>query len=137
MSAYEFKLIKYADRLQEAGVPKEQALVHAQLLADVLQHLVTKEYLKEQLAEFGAALEARILVRMEAKLDGLRAEVLSALAQLEARIDVKHERLRTELLDAIQQLRVESAESRFKLVCWMFAGMFTQAAFIISCLKLL
>lgn len=111
MSAYEFKLIKYADRLQEAGVPREQALVHAQLLADVLQHLVTKDYLKEQLAEFGAALEARI--------------------------DVKHERLRTDLLDAIQQLRVESAESRFKLVCWMFAGMFTQAAFIIACLKLL
>ena len=77
MSACEFNLSRYAERLEVAGVPREQALVHAELIAEVLQRLVTKDQLREELA----AVEARLMgfVRSE-----IRGEASSLALRIEA-----------------------------------------------------
>ncbi|KQV80620.1 hypothetical protein ASD15_11790 [Massilia sp. Root351] len=78
MSAYEFDLSRYAERLEMAGVPGEQALLHAELTAETLQQLVTKDYLHSELLAQEARMDARFAAfeaRMETSLAKLQADL--------------------------------------------------------------
>jgi hypothetical protein len=80
MSAYEFNLSRYAERLEAAGVPREQALVHAELTAETLQQLVTKDHLHSELL----ALESRMEARAGSRFDVFEARIETRLAKMQA-----------------------------------------------------
>jgi len=73
MSAYEFNLSRYAERLEAGGVPREQALVHAELTAEILRTLVTQDQLQEALAAQETRLKDFFATRMDAKHTELKA----------------------------------------------------------------
>ena len=72
MAITTFDTHKFVRRLEQVGVPREQAEVQAEVLTEAfnvnLQELVTKEYLAVQFAEQNAAIEARF-ARQDAKID--------------------------------------------------------------------
>lgn len=114
MSACEFSLSRYAERLETGGVPRGQALMHAELTAEILRTLVTEGQLQEALA----AQELRVK-------DFFRAEIRAGNAALEAGMDAK-----------MAGLKAYFAESQTGLVKWLFLAFSTQAALIIAVLKL-
>ncbi|KQX02023.1 hypothetical protein ASC94_05505 [Massilia sp. Root418] len=115
MSAYEFNLSRYAERLEAAGVPREQALVHAELTADTLQQLVTKEHLHSELL----ALEARMETRTGSRFEVFEARLEARFAAFEARIETRLAKMQADLFR------------------WLFIAVFVQGGFILACLKLL
>ena len=79
MSAHEFNLSRYAERLQAAGVPREQALAHAELTAETLQQLVTKDYLRGELSALEQRIGERLALseqRTEAAVAKVHADIL-------------------------------------------------------------
>lgn len=78
----EFDTLGYAQRLEHAGVPKDQAAVHASALGDVLAHVVFSRQLTE--------VESR-----------LRNDIGNA----EQRVRLEIQIVRTELKAEIRQLR--------------------------------
>ncbi len=115
MSAYESNLSRYAERLEVAGVPREQALAHAELTAEVLQNLVTKDYLRSELA----AQEASLKDFVRSEIAALEARMDARFAAFEGRIDVRLAKMQAELFR------------------WLFIAVFIQGGFILACLKLL
>lgn len=115
MSAYEFNLSRYAERLEVAGVPREQALVHAELTAEMLQNLVTKDDLRSELA----LQEVRLKEFVRGEIAALEARMDARFAAFEARIDVRLAKMQAELFR------------------WLFIAVFIQGGFILACLKLL
>lgn len=73
MSAYEFNLSRYAERLEAGGVPREQALVHAELTAEILRTLVTRDQLQEVLAAQEVRIEEFVSNQMNVKQAELKA----------------------------------------------------------------
>ena len=63
MLAITFDTLRYARRLQSAGVPAQQAEVQAELMAEAfgfyIDNLVTREYLDARLATLEQGLEKR------------------------------------------------------------------------------
>ena len=63
MSAITFDTLRYARRLQSAGVPAQQAEVQAELMAEAfgfyIDNLVTREHLDARLAKLEQVLEKR------------------------------------------------------------------------------
>ena len=63
MSAIAFDTLRYARRLQSAGVPAQQAEVQAELMAEAfgfyIDNLVTREHLDARLATLEQGLEKR------------------------------------------------------------------------------
>jgi hypothetical protein len=72
MAITTFDTNKFVRRLEQAGVPREQVEVQAEVLTEAfnvnLQELVTKEYLAVQFAEQNAVIEARF-AKLNAKID--------------------------------------------------------------------
>jgi uncharacterized coiled-coil protein SlyX len=118
MSEYEFNLSRYAERLELAGVTREQALVHAELTAGILQNLVTKDQLREELA----SLEQR-----------LREFMAAAIAKVELRMETRFAQLETRFA----QLEAKLAHVHADFLKWLFIAFFMQGSFIVACLKLL
>ena len=73
MAITTFDTLKFVKRLQQAGVPAQQAEVQAEVLTEAfmvnLDNLVTKDYLAARFAEQEARFETR-LAQLEARLDG-------------------------------------------------------------------
>lgn len=101
-----FNSLKYAKKLEEAGVPREQAETHLMILSEVMEsNLATKQNLKDlsadlrsEVAEQGRSLRAEIsLVRQE-----LKAEISSVHQELKAEISELRSEMRTgfQLIDA-------------------------------------
>jgi uncharacterized small protein (DUF1192 family) len=74
MNAVTFDTLKYADKLEAAGIPREQAKMHASALSEVLEVNMKELATKGDLA----MLEAR----MEARTEQLRAEIERTKAEL-------------------------------------------------------
>ncbi len=62
-----FDTLAYANKLKAVGVPDKQAEVHAEAIAElVVDHLVTKQDLKEGLSE----LELRMVIKLGGMIIG-------------------------------------------------------------------
>ena len=65
MSAIAFDTLKYTRRLMEAGVPKQQAEVQAEAMAEAfvfnVDALVTRDYLDARLGEQDARIDAKFI----------------------------------------------------------------------------
>ena len=119
MSALVFDTLKFTRRLMEAGVPKQQAEVQAEAMAEAfvfnVEALVTRDYLDARLGEQDARIEKRF-IEQDARLD-------QRFAEMEARFDQRFAELDPRF--AQQEFRFERELSKVKrqlnLHSWMLA----------------
>ncbi|MTV40328.1 hypothetical protein [Duganella radicis] len=64
----------YCKRLEAVGVPRAQAEVHAQVLAEVMSQVATKDDLKE--------LKAWVELYVKEQIQGLKADILKWLVTI-------------------------------------------------------
>ena len=96
MALTTFDTHKFIRRLEQAGMPTEQAEVHADVLTEAftvnLDSLVTKEFLAARLAEQDARIDARF-AEQDARIDSRFAEqdarIDTRFAEQNARIDTR------------------------------------------------
>jgi hypothetical protein len=93
-----FNALQYARQLEATGVTKNQAEVHANNLAQVLDNYVELNELKREVGAAVSATEAR-----------LRAEISASEARLEAKIAKTESALRTEIAGVETRLHAEIA----------------------------
>ena len=126
MSALVFDTLKYTRRLMEAGVPKQQAEVQAETMAEAfvfnVDALVTRDYLDARLGEQDARIEKRFtehdarieqrFTEQDARIDNRFAEIESVLVGLETRFEKRFAaldvRLERELGAVHKQLHLHS-----------------------------
>lgn len=94
MSAIAFDTLKYSRRLIEAGVPKQQAEVQAEAMAEAfvfnVEALVTRDYLDARLGEQDARVEARFTSQnayIEQRFAEQEARIEQRFAEFEARFE--------------------------------------------------
>ena len=97
MALTTFDTHKFVRRLEQAGMPTEQAEVQAELLTEAfkmnLESLVTKEFFESRLSVRFAAQEARVDTRF-AEQD---ARIDSRFAEQDARIDTRFAELQAKV----------------------------------------
>jgi hypothetical protein len=70
-----FNTLKYARKLEASGIPREQAEVHVQIIADIVEgDLATKQDLKE--------LEYRLIIKLSAILGTIVTIAIAVSAAL-------------------------------------------------------
>lgn len=96
-----FDTLKYVRRLEEAGMPSNQAEIQAEVLTEAfnvnLESLVTKDYLAVQMAEQRAYMDIRFaeqdaridkrFAEQDAKFDKRFAEIDARISELKADFD--------------------------------------------------
>ena len=88
-----FDSLEYAQRLERAGVPEDQAAVHAHVLQQALAQVVCPRQLSASeggLRQDLRLTEARLTAKIEAVRDELDAKIERVRLELNARIDVLH-----------------------------------------------
>lgn len=121
MGVTTFDTLKFLRRLEQAGVPSEQAEAQAEVLTEAfnvnLEELVTKDYLAVQFAEQNAAIGVKF-ARQDARID-------SRFSEQEARIEAlfASHKAQTDTLFARQEAKFEKRfaeqDGKFNLVFWM------------------
>ena len=100
----QFDTLEYGAKLEAAGVPPAQAVVHAQALGGVMAQLAFAADLKtvnKNLRGEMAAMEKRLLER----IDAVRNEMLGKIDAVRNEVLGKIDAVRTELLGKIDVLR--------------------------------
>ncbi|QYF95564.1 CCDC90 family protein [Massilia sp. PAMC28688] len=108
----------YVDELEAAGVPKNQASVHARALSTALANMVrTVDFEK-----FGNCIrcemkemENRILLRLDVLRTGLKAEIAEIRSELKADIAGVRSALKAEIAEVRSELKAEIAGLRSEL----------------------
>jgi hypothetical protein len=119
--------LAYSRDMERVGFAPEQARGMAEALDKALSTdpLVTRDYLRAELAELRADMRAE-LAELRAELGGVRAEIRGEIGGL-----------RTELRGEIGELRAEMIKDQRELA-WKMAGLLlVQAGAIVALLKLL
>jgi ABC-type phosphate transport system auxiliary subunit len=118
-----FDTLKYVRRLQEAGMPVDQAEIQAEVLTEAfnvnLESLVTKDYLAAQMAEQRAYMDSRFaeqdakfdkrFAEQDAKFDKRFAEQNAKFDRRFAEIDARLETLRADFDGKFRTLYVMSS----------------------------
>jgi hypothetical protein len=120
----------YAKRLTAAGVPAQQAQVHAEFIREVLQSIAI-DRLEGKVDTGLAALNTkidRVKAELEAKIDGVKAELEAKIDGVKAELEGKIERTKADLERKIDQ-------QKWSLIKWMFALYAVQGTTIISAVK--
>ena len=111
MSALVFDTLKYTRRLMEAGVPKQQAEVQAEAMAEAfvfnVEALVTRDYLDARLREQDARIDKRF-AEIDARLDKMDARFDQRFAELDPRFAQQEFRFERELSKVKRQLNLHS-----------------------------
>ncbi len=105
-----FDTLTYAKKLQEAGVPPQQAETHAWALKESVEDTLAT---KQDLRELETRLDGRF-AELETRLDGRFKEVDGRFAELEARMDGRFAELEARI-----DGRFKEVDARFRLVYWM------------------
>lgn len=102
-----FDSLEYAQRLERAGVPEDQAAVHAQVLQQALTQVVcagqlsaSEDGLRQDLRQTEARLTAKIeLVRdtLDAKIERVRLELNAKIEAVRISLEGKIDVLRAEI----------------------------------------
>lgn len=107
-----FDTLAYANKLKQAGVPIEQAEVHAEALLEVFEdRIATKQDLKTEVETLRVSLKTEIetlRINTQSEIDALRND-----------------------------MHVKMAELKVDLIKWMFGLLMAQSAFIVTILKFL
>jgi hypothetical protein len=94
-----FDTLDYAQKLERAGVPAEQAALQARALAEALGGT---EDLRADFADLDLRAE---FADLRADFAKLRAEVAARFENLETRLDAKFDLVRSELVGKIETLK--------------------------------
>ena len=119
MAAIAFDSLQYANQLEAAGMPREQAEVVAKGLTAMFIHnfdsLVTKDYLDTRFSEMG--------VRIDKRFADLRLEIAGDSADFRLEVRGDSADLRLEVHGDFANLRGEVGELRgtLNLHSWMLA----------------
>ncbi|MGZ3692983.1 MAG: hypothetical protein ACXWQO_01950 [Bdellovibrionota bacterium] len=74
-----FNTLRYAKRLEEAGIPRQHAEAHVQIIAEIVEgDLSTKQDIKELKDEM-QKLEYRLIIKLGALVAGMSAVVIASL----------------------------------------------------------
>jgi|GEM_PF-4499133 len=130
-----FNVISYEQELEAAGVPKEQAAVHARALGQVMTEVAfssdlktVEHYLRQEI--FNS--EQRLSERLEAVRETLNAKIDAAKIELNAKIDL----IKLEL--GILSGRISAVERELTVHRWLFGLVITlQAGTLAAVIKLL
>ncbi|MCC6073086.1 gp58-like family protein [Massilia sp. GCM10020059] len=110
----QFDSLEYAQRLERAGVPGDQAAVHAQVLHEALGQVVWARQLSA--AEDGLRLELRqIEERLTNQTMRMRDELSIKIELVRAELSGKIETLRVEL-----EAKIEGIRTELKYMRWLF-----------------
>ena len=108
-----FDSLEYAQRLERAGVPEDQAAVHAQVLQQALTQVVCPGQLST--AEDGMRQDLRQTeARLTAKIEAVRDDVDAKIERVRLELNAKIETVRVSLEAKIDVLRAE-----FNFMRWM------------------
>jgi len=123
MSPSKFNSLIYAGKLESAGVPKEQASIHALALADVLEiQTVSKGDLEAQEERVDARFE-RFEKKFMAELAALEKRLMAEMVGLEKRLMAEivelEKRLMAEIVGMEKRLSVEIGEFRNDVIKWV------------------
>ena len=123
MSAIAFDTLKYSRRLIEAGVPKQQAEVQAEAMAEAfvfnVEALVTRDYLDARLGERDARIDARF-TSQNALLEQRFAEQDAYIDQRFAEQDARFEK-RFAALDLRLERELGAVHKQLHLHSWILA----------------
>ena len=123
MSAIAFDTLKYSRRLMEAGVPKQQAEVQAEAMAEAfvfnVEALVTRDYLDARLGEQDARVEARF-TSQNAYIEQRFAEQDARIEQRFAEFEASFER-RFAALDVRLERELGAVHKQLHLHSWILA----------------
>lgn len=78
-------ILGYCKRLETVGVPREQAEVHAQMLAEVIAQVATKDdliVLKDDLEALEARLKEWVQLFVKEQIQSLKADMLKWLVTI-------------------------------------------------------
>lgn len=115
----QYDSLKYAKRLEDAGVPREQAAVHASVLGEVLSNVVFAKQLDEKASQIRREMQ-NMEARLTARIDLLRTDVNARFDTLEA--SLRGEIARIEATFRGEIARVEaSLGGEIKRLHWMLA----------------
>lgn len=120
----------YAKRLEDAGVPKEQAVVHASVLGEVLSTVVFASQMKENSRQIRADLE-NMEARLVARIELLRTEVHARIDTLEASLRGEIGRVEASLRGEIARVEA-SLRGEIKKLHWMFGTLVVMNIAIIA-----
>ena len=94
MAVVAFDPLEYAQQLEAAGMPRDQAVVVAKGLCSMFVHnfdaLVTKDYLDVRFNEFETRIEAKMdrrFAAVESRFSEMQAEMDSRFSQMQASMD--------------------------------------------------
>lgn len=102
----EYDSLHYAKRLEDAGVPKEQAAIHASALSEVLINVVFAKQLDEKTSQIRMEMQ-NMEARLTSRIDLLRTDVNARFDILEA--SLRGEIARIEATFRGEIARVEAA----------------------------
>ncbi|MCH8843531.1 MAG: hypothetical protein IID61_11225 [SAR324 cluster bacterium] len=116
-----FDTLTYAKKLQEAGVPPQQAETHAWALKETVEDTLAT---KQDLRELNTRIDGRF-TDLETRMDGRFKEVDNRFNELETRMDGRFKEvdnrftaLETRIDGRFNELETRF-EGRFRLVYWM------------------
>ena len=110
----QFDSLDYAQRLERAGVPEDQAAVHAQVLQQALGQVVCTRQLttsEDGLRKEHSQTEERLTNQIHLVRDEMNSKIERVRIELDAKIDL----VRVELEAKIERVRVELETVRIKL----------------------
>mgnify|MGYP006317455941 CR=1 FL=1 len=126
----QYDSLEYAKRLEDAGVPKEQAAVHASVLAEVLSNVVFASQMKENTRQIRGDMQA-MEARLVARIDLVRAEAHARIDTLEASLRGEIGRVEASLRGEIARVEA-SLRGEIKKLHWMFGTLVVMNIAIIA-----
>ncbi|NML61458.1 hypothetical protein HHL21_10285 [Massilia sp. RP-1-19] len=109
----QFDSLDYAQRLERAGVPEDQAAVHAQVLQQALGQVVCARQLSA--AEGSLHQEIRLSEeRLANQINRVRDELNRKIELVRVELDAKIENVRIEL-----EAKIDGVRSEFKYMRWL------------------
>ena len=121
-----FDTLTYAKKLQEAGVPPQQAETHAWALKETVEDtLATKQDL--QLVRQDLQLVRQEVRELDTRMNGRFKEVDGRFTELETRMDGRFTELETRI-----DGRFKEVDGRFRLLYWMLGFNLTLTLFTFS-----
>ena len=112
-----FDTLTYAKKLQEAGVPPQQAETHAWALKETVEDTLAT---KQDLRELNTRIDSRFS-ELNTRMDGRFKEIDGRFTELETRLDGRFKEIDGRFTDLETRIdgRFKEVDGRFRLVYWM------------------
>ena len=117
--------LSYASKLEDAGIPHDQAKIQTQMVSDVFEELST---IQKDVAGLRTEMDTRF-VAVDLKFSAIEVK----FAELKSDIDVKFAKVDTKF----SEVDAKFSELKFEIIKWVLGISIGQGALIVSILKIL